>query len=286
MAANPISLPVAIPHISNVLVPIDFSPASLAAFWRAVEVAQLYHASLWLVHVMSHPTSTGMANVLPGAIAKLVADLESDMEHLQRQSVEHGVPCTTLIREGSVLDQVRDVARHHGIDLLVLATHGGRGVHGLFLGSIAERLIRSVTIPVLTIGIAKNQPSWHQAHARHILFAGEYSPETLCGLSFALGIQQLTGARLSVARVIHHGTRPDHLRIIRERIESLVPPATDIHIVEGKVGATVCSIARQLGADLLALGVRKDTFTREVFGSSLLEILLNAPCPVLSVRQC
>ena len=158
MAANPVSLPVAIPRISKVLVPIDFSPASLTAFGRAVEVAKIYHAHLCLVHVMAHPTSTGMANVLPGAIAKLVADLESDMYHLQRQSLEQDVPCTTLLREGNVLDQVRDVARHHGIDLLVLATHGGRGVHGLFLGSIAVRLIRTLTIPVLTIGICRNQP--------------------------------------------------------------------------------------------------------------------------------
>ena len=209
MAANPVSLPVAIPHITRILLPVDFSDASLAAFSRAVEVAKIYNASLCLVHVMAHPTSTGMANVLPGAIAKLVADLESDLDHLQRQAVEQDVPCTTLLREGNVLDQVRDVARHHGIDLLVLATHGGRGVHGLFLGSIAVRLIRSLTIPVLTVGIFKNQPSWAEAGVRRILFAGDFSPETLCGLTFALSVRQRTNAQLLFAA---RGPSPNQTR--------------------------------------------------------------------------
>jgi nucleotide-binding universal stress UspA family protein len=286
MAANPVSLPVNIPHIHRILLPVDFSPASHVALQRAVEVARIYHASLWLVHVMSHPTSTGMANVLPGALAKLVADLESDLDQMQQLASAQGVPCTTLLREGSVVDQVKEVARHHGIDLLVLATHGGRGVHGLFLGCIAERLIRTLTIPVLTVGIAKNQPSWGDAGVRHILFAGDFCPETLCGLSFALGIQQRTGARLSSLRVVPPGTKPEAIHAIREKIQSAVPPGTDIHIAEGKVGIGVCSVARELGVDLIALGVHKNSFAREVFGTSLTQILLTAPCPVISVRQC
>ena len=286
MAANPAFLPVSVPRINRILLPVNFTDSCHVAFQRAVEVARIYHASLWLVHVMAHPTSTGMANVLPGALAKLVADLESDLDEMQQLASAQGVPCSTLLREGAVVEQVREVARQHSIDLLVLATHGGRGVHGLFLGSIAERLIRTLTIPVLTVGIAKNQPSWDDAGVRHILFAGDFSPETLCGLSFALGVQQRTGARLSSLRVVSPGTKPEAIHVIREKIRSVVPPGTDIHIAEGKVGASVCNLARELGVDLIALGVHKNSFAREVFGTSLTQILLTAPCPVLSVRQC
>ena len=286
MAANPVSLPVRVPHVTKILLPVDFSEASHSAFWRAVEVARIYNASLLLVHVMAHPTSSGMANVLPGAIAKLVADMEADLDRMRQQAEEHGVPCTTLLREGGVVEQVREVARHQNIDLLVLATHGGRGVHGLFLGSIAVRLIRTFTIPVLTIGIARNQPSWAERGAQHILFAGDFCPETLCGLSVALGVRQRTGAKLSILRVVPPGTKPEKIRAIRENIESLVPPDAEIHIAEGKVGATVCNLARSLGVGLIALGVHKDSFAREVFGTSLTEIILTAPCPVVSIRQC
>lgn len=286
MAANPVPPPVSIPHINRILLPVDFSDASIAAFSRAIEVAKIYNASLSLVHVMAHPTSTGMANILPGALAKLVADFESDLAQMQQQAVEQGVPCTTLLREGSVIEQVRDVARHQGIDLLVLATHGGRGVHGLFLGSIAERLIRTLTIPVLTVGICRNQPSWAGTGVRHILFAGDFSPETLCGLTFALGVQQRTSAQLSSLRVVPPGTKPESIAAIRDNIHSIVPPGTGIHVAEGKVGVTVCNLARELGVDLIALGVHRNSFAREVFGTSLTQILLTAPCPVVSVRQC
>ena len=79
---------------------------------------------------------------------------------------------------------------------------------------------------------------------------------------------------------------PEKVRAIRQQIEALVPPGTDIHTPTGPIGRTVCTLARELGTGLISLGVHKHSFARELFGTALLEILLNAPCPVLSVRQC
>src|ERR1035437_1101111 len=289
MTTNPLailSVPVRIPHVNRILVPIDFSEASATALRRAIDVAKIYHSSLSLVHVMANQTSNGMATILPGALLNLEIDLQSNLDQMHKLVVDHGVPCTTFLRKGSVLEHVRDAISHHSIDLLVLATHGGRGIHGLFLGSTAERLIRATTIPVLTIGIARNQPDWDEKGARHVLFAGDFCPETLCGLSLALGIEQTTGARLSVVQAVPPGSKPEAIRAVRQRIVSLVPPGTDIHIPEGPVGKTVCRIARDLEVGLVALGVHRSSFARDVFGTGLLEILLNAPCPVLRVRQC
>lgn len=287
MAANPIPSPVNIPSIHKILVPVDFSECSNAVFSRAVQVAKIYHASLYLVHVMAHPTASGMANILPGALLQMEEDLQRDLDAMAKHASHQGIPCTTLLREGGVLEHVRDIACHQGMDLLVLATHGGRGVHGVFLGSTAERLIRTIPIPVLTIGIApQQQQNWEQIGERHILFAGDFCPETLCGLSYALRIRQRTGAKLSVVRVMPPGSKLEKVRSIRESIEAIVPPGTDIHLPEGKIGETVCKTARKLGAGLIALGVHKNSFSREFFGTCLIEILLDAPCPVLSVRQC
>ena len=278
--------PLTVPRINRILLPIDFTPESKAAFTRAVEVARIYHASLLLVHVIAHPTATGMANVLPGALVELQSDLQCDLDKLHELATAQGVPCTTLLREGSVLEHVRDITHRSAIDLLVLATHGGHGLQGFFLGSTAERIIRATTVPVLTIGIAKHQPSWDEFGARHILFAGDFCPETLCGLEYALRIQLRTNAKLSIVRVVSPGAKLEAVRAIREHIAPLVPPGTDIYTPEGSIGPTVCRVARELGVGLVTLGVHKSSFAREVFGTGLLEILLNAPCPVLSVRQC
>jgi nucleotide-binding universal stress UspA family protein len=286
MAANPIPAPATLPRIRKILVPIDFSETSTAAFSRALEVAKIYHASVHLVYVMAHPTASGMANILPGALLQMQEDLQLDLDAMAKHAADQGILCTTILCEGGIVEHVRGIACHQGMDLLVLATHGGRGVHGVFLGSTAERLIRSIPIPVLTIGIAQQQPGWEEIGARHILFAGDFCPETLCGLSYALRIRQRTGAKLSVVRVIPPGTKPDKIRAIRESIETIIPPGTDIHLPEGRVGEMVCKTARKLGAGLIALGVHKNSFSREFFGTCVVEILVDSPCPVLSVRQC
>jgi nucleotide-binding universal stress UspA family protein len=285
-APVPHEVPVRIPHVDRILVPIDFSEASTAAFLRALDIAKIYNSSLVLLHVMTHQTSNGMANILPGALLKLELDLQADLQHLGDLARDHGISCSTILRKGPILEHVRDLLHHQSIDLLVLATHGGRGIRGVFLGSTAERLIRHVTIPVLTVGSACNQPDWSERGARHILFAGDFCPETLCGLSLALGIRQTTGARLAVVQAVPPRTASDKVQAIRQHIESLVPPGTDIHTPAGPIGGTVCALARELDASLISLGVHKHSFARELFGTALLEILLNAPCPVLSVRQC
>jgi nucleotide-binding universal stress UspA family protein len=289
MVTNPLpvlSIPVRIPKVTQILVPIDFSGPSKAAFWRAVDIAKIYNASLMLLHVMSHQTANGMATLIPGALLKIEEDLQADLDRLQRMAAAQDVVATTTLRKGHVLDSIREVLVSEPIDLLVIATHGGRGVHGVLLGSIAERVIRSITIPVLTVGNARNQPAWDERGARHILYAGDFRPETLCGLSLALGIQETTGAQLSVVHVVPAKTTPQAVHDVRTNIASIVPPGTGIHIPTGAIGSTVCQVARQLNAGLITLGVHKNSLAREIFGSNLLEILVNAPCPVLSVRQC
>jgi nucleotide-binding universal stress UspA family protein len=284
--SNILPVPARLPQADRILVPIDFSEASLAALNRAIDIAKIYNSTLVLVHVMTDQTVNGMATVLPGALMKLELDLQDDLDHLRLLTIDQGVPCIILFRKGSVGENIQDILHNQAINLLVLATHGGRGVRGVFLGSAAERLIRSITIPVLTVGSARNQPDWDEKGARHLLFAGDFTPETLCGLSLALGIQQTTGARLSVVQVVPHGNKPEVTQAIREHIKSLVPPGTGIYTPAGPVGRTVCQLAHELDVGLVSLGVHKNTFAREIFGTGLLEILLNAPCPVLSVRQC
>ena len=289
LAAGPAvetQVPVRIPHLNRILVPIDFSQPATAALCRAIDIARIYHSSILLVHVMTHQTENGMATILPGALLKLETDLQHDLDYLKKQVTDYGIPCAALLRKGSVTDNVQDLLREHGIDLLVLATHGGHGIHGVFLGSTAEHLIRHTTVPVITVGSAPNQPAWDEHGASHILFAGNFDPRTVCGLSLALGIQKTTGAMLSVVQAMPPGSSPHEIARVREHIQALVAPGTPIYTPVGPTGRVVCALAREIGAGIIALGVHRVSIAREIFGTGLLEILLNAPCPVLSVREC
>jgi nucleotide-binding universal stress UspA family protein len=279
-----LAVPVRIPQFSRILVPVDFSEVSTAAFHRAIDIAKIYHSSIVLAHVMTHEPATPAA-LDPETRPSPELELQEDLDLLRHLALEREVPCTTLFRKGAVLENVRDIIDRESIDLLVLATHGGRSKYGIFLGSTAQQLIRAVTIPVLTIGSAHSQPGWDEKGPGHILFAGNFSEETLGALSLALGIQQTTGAQLSVVEAVPFGIWPDIHSVIRQRIASLVPHGTAIHTPQGPTGRMVCETASQIGAGLIVLGVHRDSFAREVFGSRLLEILLDAPCPVLTFRE-
>lgn len=289
MAVHPVPfspVPVTLPRFSRILVPIDFSDASILALDRAIDLARIYHASLVLAHVINYQATGILTALVREPIPSEELDPQDDLDNLRKMILSRGVPCSMLIRKGPILQSIRDILSQEAIDLLVLATHGSRGVSGSVIGSTAEDLIRSTTIPVVSISPVCQPPWWDEKGARHILFAGSFAPETLCGLSLALGMQQVAGAKLSVVEVLPPGAKPATIRAARERIESLVPPGTEIYTPEGPIGSTVRTLALRLGAGLIALGVHRTSLARELFGTALFEILLTAPCPVLTVRQC
>lgn len=288
MAAH--SLPVVpvsvtLPHFSRILVPLDFSAPSIVAFERSIDLARVYRASLVLAHIVNYrvdpppPGVSGEATVIPAL------DRQHNLESLREMAAARGIPCSIEIRKGPILENVRQLIRQESIDLLVMATQEKHSVHGAILGPMAEDLVRGSAIPVLSISPMCLKSNWDGNGPRHILFAGSFLPETLCGLSLALGWQQATGARLSVVEAVPMGSRRFSVRPLREHIESLVPPGTDIRLLEGPVAYTVCTLARDLDAGLIALGVHRSSLARDLFATALEEILLTAPCPVLTVRQ-
>jgi nucleotide-binding universal stress UspA family protein len=278
-------IPVRVPQFNRILVPVDFSDVSNAALRRAIDFAKIYHASLVLTHVMTHRPAQTLTGLTPESLQSPEVELQEDLDLLRHLSLDQGVPCTTIFRKGVVLENISDIIQQESIDLLVLATHGGRSKYGIFRGSTAEQLIRAVAIPVLTIGSAQSWPNWDEKGARHILFAGDFSKETLCGLTLALGIQQTTRAQLSVVESVPFNIWPEILSVVRHEIAAIVPPGTEIYTPQGPVGRSVCSVANKIGAGLIVLGVHHDTLAREIFGTSLLTILINAPCPVLSLSE-
>ena len=279
IASPVVPVPIIVPRVSTILVPVDFSDASRCAFHRALEVARLFHSTVLVAHVI---TGALLALAPPDLELRLQAELDA----FEVEAAGKDVRCQTLLQKGAIAESIHDIIRDCEVDLLVLATHGGRGLHGVFLGSTAEHLIRNTEIPVITVGSASNQPDWSRG-LRQILFAGNFAPEVFHpeGLLLALGIRELTGAQLSVVEAVPEHTLPEVVRTLHEEIVGLVPPETSIHIVPGPVGRGVCGVARHIGADLIALGVHPASFRREIFGSGLLEILLNAPCPVLTMRN-
>jgi nucleotide-binding universal stress UspA family protein len=143
---------------TKILVPIDFSPSSHAALDAATELAEKFHAELYLLHVI--PEFPVVA--LPETISEetiIEAAKKAAAEHFEVSKaglVAKGVKATTNIEVGSdVAGSILDAIDREKIDLLVLTTHGLSGWYPQVFGSIAEKLVKLAQCPLLLLRTPK-----------------------------------------------------------------------------------------------------------------------------------
>lgn len=143
----------------RILVPVDGSPTSDAGLAEAVRLAKLTGARLRLLHVvdeMPFIMSAGSPTVIAGDLLELLR--ESGREILEKDSAtvkaQGGVAVDTMLfdsLDGRLCDRVLDQVRDWQADLVVLGTHGRRGIRRAALGSDAEQIVRHSTVPVLLV---------------------------------------------------------------------------------------------------------------------------------------
>lgn len=145
---------------TRILVAIDGSESGDLALKEALSLAGVHRAMLRLVHVvdMVPPYFSGDTNFID------IVAVEEALAHSGRQILEKahalvttaGIPAeTALLKTGEPTRRIADVvvaeAKRWPADLIVVGTHGRRGLSHLFLGSVAEGIVRTSTVPVLLI---------------------------------------------------------------------------------------------------------------------------------------
>jgi nucleotide-binding universal stress UspA family protein len=161
------------PTISRILVPVDFSAHSKSALQYAAALASRLEASLHLLHVVEDPVATGAwgsESVLPDLTElrkELVVDAERRLLAYRGEAERAQVPVVTSVRIGLTSYTIVEYARTLNVDLIVMGTHGRTGVAHLFMGSVAERVVRHAPCPVLTVreGARADEPAEAMAHA-------------------------------------------------------------------------------------------------------------------------
>lgn len=146
-------------NIQRILVPVDFSPCSQTALDYAVFVAERFKASLEVLHVWEAPQYLGMEVMVqvPGEVGQSLSqfvqaqarqDLDKMLEPLAQRS---DLKVQGRLEAGEPYDVIIRVAEQMVCDLLVVGTHGRRGLSHLLMGSVAERVVRRAPCPVLTV---------------------------------------------------------------------------------------------------------------------------------------
>lgn len=142
----------------RILVPVDGSPTSNAGLREAISLAKGQGASLQLVHVVDYHYLV-MTGLEAGAyIDDLMASLTQSGRRILKRAEElvrkSGVPVTTALLEspaGPAADAIVRQAKKAKADLVVLGTHGRRGVKRVLMGSDAEQVVRNSPVPVMLV---------------------------------------------------------------------------------------------------------------------------------------
>jgi nucleotide-binding universal stress UspA family protein len=142
----------------KILCPVAFDRNSAAAIRLACEVAEPSSSTLYLLHVVSAPTVEAIEAIIIEPHPILTEAMAGrELEKIARQHLPTNFPYRIVLRSGDPASLIVAVAEELPADLIVMPTHGNRGVMGLIIGSVAERVVREARRPVLTI-----QPQ-HQA---------------------------------------------------------------------------------------------------------------------------
>ncbi|HEY2151804.1 MAG TPA: universal stress protein [Vicinamibacterales bacterium] len=139
----------------RILVPIDFSKPSLHALEYAKSLATSLGASLDLLHVVPNPYISDPSGLYTALPQSLLDDFDRDararLEGVVTPEERKSFQVQNAIKIGNPLSEIVDYARVVPVDLIVMGTNGRSGVSHLLLGSVAERVVRTASCPVLTV---------------------------------------------------------------------------------------------------------------------------------------
>ncbi|MGH7233560.1 MAG: universal stress protein [Nitrospiraceae bacterium] len=156
--------------IKRIVAPTDFSDCSLDALEYTIQMAKRFEASVTIVHVLEW-ASVGLdfsvAEVAEGG--KVRKETERRIAELADVIRTQGLTAESVIRGGGApADFVLELARERGADLIVMGTHGRRGLSRLLAGSVAEGVLRRSPCPVITV----KSPKFSPGHRRVLNAAG------------------------------------------------------------------------------------------------------------------
>ncbi|AKU94786.1 Universal stress protein [Labilithrix luteola] len=137
--------------LEHILVPVDFGDSSRRAEEYAIALASKFGSRITLLHVWSVPTPSYAETALVPLDAIETAAKEM-LETVYTRIRDVYPRCEAVLEAGAAWDRIVDAAEKLDADLIVIGTHGRRGVPRFFLGSVAEKVVRLSPIPVLTIG--------------------------------------------------------------------------------------------------------------------------------------
>jgi nucleotide-binding universal stress UspA family protein len=141
------------PEIQSVLAPVDFSEPARLGLAHARELAQVYDATLDLMHIVEDVVFPSVYGIDP--IAPQLPDVQQRaaeaLERMADEVIGGAVPTNLHVIAGYAARDIIDFADENDTGLIAMATHGRTGLERFLIGSVTEKVIRSASCPVFTV---------------------------------------------------------------------------------------------------------------------------------------
>lgn len=298
--------------IEKILYPTDFSRCAAHALPHMLRLVERYRAELHLLHALVlHEADPGsVTHPLPN-MEELYKALEEQAAALLRAEVaaqgkEHIEIRRAQVRSISAASAILDYAAEHGIDLIVMGTHGRRGLRRLLLGSVAEEVVRLAPCPVLTVPEREMREGLAGDNVERIVVPVDFSQHAKLALAYARELAAVYGAHLHLLHVVDEVVYPDFYPPIMpsggsiteelhdqslERLRGLLTADTgpeieaDVHVGAGRAAPAIADFAKDQAMDLIVIASHGLTgISHVLLGSVTEQVVRRAPCPVFTVK--
>jgi nucleotide-binding universal stress UspA family protein len=300
------SIPLESLELKSILVATDFTEASDRALQHGIVIARHYRATLYVVYVVS---SIGVTLNGPEAVELAACASERDINQLADSLVDsgrlNGVEVCPVVLKGNVDKEMEIFARAHRVDLIVVSTHGRRGIARLFFGSMAQMIAKCCCCPVLTVGPHSTGP-WLGNPAdsgKPLLLATALNKASAKAAPYAIALANDFQRPLFVLHVmaphrkhllekncIPHG---EYEALALKRLQALVSVhaylkcAVTFLVESCDPAEGILRVAKRIHAATIVMGVHRDSISD--LSARLPKSITNhvnreALCPVLTVR--
>jgi len=142
---------------NNILVPTDGSASSEGAVEHAIELAKQYDATLHTLYVVDTGAYSAMEVGSDVVVEALREEGKQAVNRVAEEAESEGIQVNTAVETGIAHRSIVDYVENEGVDLVVMGTHGRTGVGRFLLGSVAEKVVRTADVPVMTVRSAEEE---------------------------------------------------------------------------------------------------------------------------------
>ena len=296
-------------QLKNIICTTDFSEISNQAVVFGVALAKELGAKLYLCHVIDLSTVAMYGEGFSDPLGQERRTTNYAYEHLRGLIDDPSIEWEALTPMGHTADEIAHAAKERNADLVISATHGRSGLKRFVLGSVTERLMRTLPCPLFVVrGLERDYTAdVNEGLGFHSILVGcDFSSDSALAFQYGLSLAQEFQSEVHLAHVIEPAVYKDLLKPakeekedlqqdlrkkLREKLTGMVPEEADnwctpkTALLAGHPHEELTKYAVVHDIDLIVLGVRGHSLVETLFvGSTTDRVVRQAPCPVLSVR--